>query len=241
MGLTPEQAAKNIRETPHGCGAFYDTTRGEIVKRDGWQAPDFRSLIKVAQTEQGRSEVSCVLEHVQGVTMAKPMIFTDDTYPTHYTFANQVKVQTNKDAQAVAPVYDELSRTIESHLWLANLEMSSGITPTMSTTSKMPREPHPQGPIEMTWTQLAHEQIALEEAHAAHDVSRMLRGVVSNMHLLAKLSREAGFTPYACCLKSQINSNRPPSDCDLGSVWSLQVDLDKDMPKACALAMEPSL
>ena len=71
------------------------------------------------------------------------------------------------------------------------------------------------------------------------------------MHLLAKLSslREAGFTRYvgharyiyACYLKSQISSSRSPSGCDLGSVWSLQVDLDKDMPKACALAMKPSL
>ena len=113
----------------------------------------------------------------------------------------------------------------------------------------MPREPHPEGPTEMTCNELAWEQIALEQAHAAHDVSRMLRGVVSNMHLLAKLSREAGFTPYAghahyidaCYLKSQINSSRPLSDCDLASVWSLQVHLDKDMPKACALAMKPSL
>ena len=119
----------------------------------------------------------------------------------------------------------------------------------MSATAGMPKEPHPEGPTEMTWNQLACEQIALEEAHAAHDVSRMLRGLVSNVHLLAKLSREAKFTPsvghahyiYGCYLKSQINSSRPPSDCDLGSVWSLQVDLDKDMPKACALAMKPSL
>ena len=177
------------------------------------------------------------------------MIFTDDTQPSHFTFANQIGVHTDEDAQAVAPVHDELSRTIESHLWLASLEMSSGIAPTMSTTSQMPREPHPEGPITMTWNQLACEQIALEEAHGPHDVCRMLRGVISNMHLLAKLSREAGFTPsvghahyiYACFLKSQINSNRPPSECDLGSAWSLQVDLDKDMPKACALAMKPSL
>ena len=55
----------------------------------------------------------------------------------------------------------------------------------------------------------------------------MLRG---NTHLLAKLSREAGFLPYMrhahyiceCYLKSKINSGRPPSDCDLSSVWSLQ-------------------
>ena len=101
----------------------------------------------------------------------------------------------------------------------------------------------------MTWHQLEHEQTALVRAHEDNDVSRMLRGVVSNMHLLAKLSREAGFIPYighahyiyACYLKSKINSSRPPSDCDLSSVWSLQVDLDKDMPKACSLAMKPSL
>ena len=77
----------------------------------------------------------------------------------------------------------------------------------------------------------------------------MLRGVVSNMHLLAKLSREAGLLPYighahyiyACYLKSKINSSRPPDDCDLSSVWSLQVDLDKDLPQLASLSMQPSL
>ena len=127
MGLTPEQAAKNISETPRGRVAFYDAARGEIVKPDGWQPPDFRSLIKVAQTEQGRSEVSCVLEHVQGVTMAKPMIFTDGTHPTHYAFANQVGVQTEEDAQGAPQIPDELSRTIESHLWLANLKIHQAL------------------------------------------------------------------------------------------------------------------
>ena len=144
---------------------------------------------------------------------------------------------------------DELTLTIKSHLWLANLEMSSGTTPTMSSTSKLPRQPHPDGPSIMTWHQLEHAQNAIVEAHKASDVSGMLKGVVSNMHLLAKLSREAGFLPYIghahyiyeCYLKSQINSSRPPSGCDLSTVWSLQVDLDKDMPKACFLAMKPSL
>ena len=46
----------------------------------------------------------------------------------------------------------------------------------------------------MTWHQLEHEQAALVRAHEENDMSQMLRGVVSNMHLLAKLSREAGFT-----------------------------------------------
>ena len=118
------------------------------------------------------------------------------------------------------PIPDESGRATESHLWL-------GLPP---------------------WNQLEHEQNALVRAHADNDVSRMLRGVVSNMLLLTKLSREAGFAPYmgnahyiyACYLKNKINSSRPPSDCDLSSVWSLQVDLDKDMPKVCSLAMKPS-
>ena len=51
MGLTRDKAAKWIRETPHGCFAFYDEARGEPVKPDDWNPPDFRSLIQVAQTE----------------------------------------------------------------------------------------------------------------------------------------------------------------------------------------------
>ena len=249
MGVTPDQAAKHITETPHGRVAFYDAPKGEIVKPDGWKPPDFRSLVKVAQTEQGKSEVSCVLEDVKGVVLAKPMmIITGDTQPTHFAFANQVGVQTDASARD-NPIPDELGRTVESHLWLANLEMSAGTTPTMSTTSQLPQQPHPDGPTIITWNQLEHEQSALVRAHADNDMSRMLRGVVSNMHLLTKLSREAGFTPYmghahytyACYLKSLINSSHPPSSCDLSSVWSLQVDLDKDMAKACSLAMKPSL
>ena len=99
IGLTPEAAAKSIHETPRGRVAFYDDTRGETVKADDWKPPNFRSLIKVGQTEQGRSEVSCVLEHAQGVTMAKSMIFTDDTHPTHFIFANLVGVQNGEDEQ----------------------------------------------------------------------------------------------------------------------------------------------
>ena len=114
MGLTPDQAAKRITETPHGRVALYDVARGQIVKPDGWRPPDFRSSIKVARTEQGRSEVSCVLEHVKGVTTAKPMILTDDTQPTHFTFANQVGVQINESVSAENPVPDELGRTFRS-------------------------------------------------------------------------------------------------------------------------------
>ena len=177
MGLTPDQAARHIKETPHGRVAFYDAAKGEIVKPDGWRPPDFRSLIKDAQTEQGKSEVSCVLEEVTGVIMAKPMI-----------------IHRRHSADPL-------------HL----LEMSAGTTPTMSTTSQLPQQPRPDGPTTMTWHQLEHEQGALGRAHADNNMSRMLRGVVSNMHLLTKLSREAGFAPYmghahyihACYLKSQ--------------------------------------
>ena len=100
MGLTPDLAARQITTTPHGHFALYDAKRGEVVKSDRWRLPHFRSLIKVAQTEQGRSEVSCVLENVQGVVMAKPMIFSDETQPTHFTFANQVGVQTDESQSA---------------------------------------------------------------------------------------------------------------------------------------------
>ena len=144
------------------------------------------------------------------------MIFTDDTRPSHFTFANQVGVQTGEDEGDETAIPDELRRAIESHLWLTNLEVFSGMTPTMSVNSETPRQPHPDGPTTVTRNQLATEQIAL--AHANQDVSRMLQGVVSNTHLLAKFSRGAGFTPdlghahyiYACHLKSHINSSCPP-------------------------------
>ena len=140
MGLNPEQAARQITPTPKGQFALYDAQKGEVVKSERWRPPDFRSLIKVAQTEQGRSEVSCVIEDIKSVVMARPMIFSDETQPTNFTFANQIGVQT--DGESIdGSVPDELARTIQSHLWLANLEMTSGCTPTMSSTSKLPRQP----------------------------------------------------------------------------------------------------
>ena len=43
-------------------------------------------------------------------------------------------MQTDEDTSD-GSIPDELARTIQSHLWLANLEISSGCTPTMSTTT----------------------------------------------------------------------------------------------------------
>ena len=248
MGLSPDQAARQITSTPTGNFALYDVKRGEVVRSDRWRPPDFRSLVKIAQTEQGRSEVSCLFEGHENLLMAKPMIFSEETGPTHFTFANQVGVQTN-ESTTNGSTPDELTRTIQSHLWLANLEISSGCAPAWSATLPIPRDPHPDGPSIMTWHQLEDVHKAIVTAHRERNVSGMLKGVVSNMHLLAKFAREAGFLPYIghahyiyeCYLKSQINSSRPPSGCDLSSVWSLQTDLDRDMPMLCSLAMKPSL
>ena len=109
---------------------------------------------------------------------------------------------------------------------MANLEISSGISPSMSTTTQMPRQPHPDGSTIMTWHQLVDAQKAIVKGHSDKNVSAMLKGVVANMHMLAKLSREAGFLPYIghahylyeCYLKSQINSSSPPSGCNLSTV-----------------------
>ena len=250
LGLTPDQAAREVTPTPHGRYALYDARKGEIAKSDTWKPPDFRSLIHAASTEAGRSELSCVLDDTKTVVMARPMILSDETRPTDYTFANRVTAHVQTDQDLVdGSTPDELARTIQSHLWLANLEISSGIAPAMSTTSQMPRQPHPDGPTTMTWHQLEDAQKAIVKGHSDRNVSAMLKGVVANMHILNKFSREAGFLPYIghahyiyeCYLKSQINSSRPPSGCDLSTVWSLQVDLDKDLPKACSLALKPSL
>ena len=84
--------------------------------------------------------------------------------------------------------------------------------------SEMPRQPNPEGPTTMTRNQLAHEQIEFERAHADLDVSRMLKRVVSNMRLLAKFFREAGFAPYLghahyiyACAFEEPNQLKPPS------------------------------
>ena len=100
--------------TPHGRVAFYDAAKGEIVKPDGWRPPDFRSLIKVAQTEQGKSEASCVSEDVKGVIKAKPMIFTEDTEPLTLPLLTKLGCKTDESVSVDNPVPDELGRTIES-------------------------------------------------------------------------------------------------------------------------------
>ena len=114
LRLTPEQASKCIHEAPHGRFALYDIALGEPARPDEFRGPDFRQLIQVAQTEQGRSEVSCVIEHDHPhFIRARPMILTDDTRPSLFTFANQVSVQTD-DTSAATGTPEELRQTIAS-------------------------------------------------------------------------------------------------------------------------------
>ena len=90
----------------------------------------------------------------------------------------------------------------------------------------------------MTWHLLEDAQQAIVQGKRDREVSAMLKGVVANMHVLCRFSREAGFLPYIghahyiyeCYLKSRDQLKQPPSGCDLSTVWSLMVDLDKDLP-----------
>ena len=50
MGLTLNRRLGRSPQ-PKGQFALYDAKRGEVVKSDRWRPPDFRSLIKVAQTD----------------------------------------------------------------------------------------------------------------------------------------------------------------------------------------------
>ena len=101
----------------------------------------------------------------------------------------------------------------------------------------------------MTRNQLLDAQLKLDQAHQQRDISKMLKGIVTNMHCLARFSREAGLTPcighahylYACYLKSQVSSRNPPSEYNMDSVWSFQVDFKTTMPMSCTLALSPSL
>ena len=114
-----------------------------------------------------------------------------------------------------------------------------GDAPSMLLQPAIPRQQHPEGPTALTMSQLLDSHTQLEAARRGRDLSKMLKGVVTNMRCLVKFVREAGLTPYighahyiyVCFLKSRISSRSPPSDCNL----------HRDMPKACALALSPSL
>ena len=118
------------------------------------------------------------------------------TRPSDLTFANHVGIQTDDlESQDMPDVPAELRQTIGSHLWLTSLEVSAAITPTMLLPS-FPRHPHADGPTPMTMEQLLDAQLKLEQAHQQRHISKMLKGVATSMHCLAKFSREAGLTSH---------------------------------------------
>ena len=97
LGLTPDQAARDVTQTPHGRFTLYDAQKGEIVKPDTWKPPDFRSLIQATGTEAGKSELSCVLDDTRSVVMARPMILSEETRPSDHTFAHCVATLVQTD------------------------------------------------------------------------------------------------------------------------------------------------
>ena len=68
----------------------------QLFKPPDFKPPSADSLVQIAQTEKGSSEVSCVIDQDnQGFLKAPPMIHTDDSRPSGFTFAH-VAVQTAK-------------------------------------------------------------------------------------------------------------------------------------------------
>ena len=175
--------------------------QGKFVRPDDFKCPDVRSLIQVAQTEHGRSEVSCIIHSVhRDLLRAQPMILTDDSRPSHFTVANQVGVQTDdsdEDEEVIPGIPEELHQTIGSHLWLRNLEVSAAITPRMVQQPLTPTRLHPDGPATVTRNQLLNAQLPLDQAHQQRDITQTLKGVVTNMLCLARFSQEAGSSTSA--------------------------------------------
>ena len=146
-------------------------------------------LVQLAQTEGGKSEVSCAIDYDNPVFVkVVPMVHTDASRPSDFAFANHVSMQTDDSEDEDMPtVPAELRQTINNHLWLTTLEVSAAITPTLPVQPFFPRHPHPDRPTHMTKKQLLHAQLKLDQAHQQRDISKMLKGIVTNMHCLAKL------------------------------------------------------
>ena len=98
--------------------------------------------------------------------------------------------------------------TVGSHVWLANLAASSR---EHSLPTALQRPP--------SFDRATH----LEAACQGRQLTRMLKGVVTNMHCLALLSLETGMVPYlgpaqhidACYLEALQTSQQPPEECTL--------------------------
>ena len=204
--------------------------KDKFVKPPDFKHPNVDSLVKIAQIEKGKSEVSCVInEDDHGLSTATPMVHTDDSRPSDFTFAHMaMQTDDQDDDDPLLDVPEELRKIIGCRWWLVNLEAPAAITPSMLRQPSLPRHPQPDGPTPLTMSQLLDSQLKFDEAHRDGGVSKMIKGVLTKMHCLVKFSREAGLTPYmghahylhACYLKSKITSRSPLSDCNLESIWS---------------------
>ena len=82
----------------------------------------------------------------------------------------------NEDSDDPPDIPAELKQTIGCHLWLANLELSAAITPSMLRQPSLPRHPHSDDLLLRLCPNCT--QAKLDEAH----LSKMLKGVVTNTH-----------------------------------------------------------
>ena len=135
-----------LKQTPSGRFTLY--VKGKLAKAPDFKHPDVSSLVKIAQIEKGKSEASCVIrEDDHGLLKATPMIHTDDSRPSDFTFAHMaIQTDDQDDDDTPLDTPEELRKTIGWHLWLANLEVSDAITPTMLRQPSLPRHPHLDGP-----------------------------------------------------------------------------------------------
>ena len=76
LALSPEAAKKYVQIT--SSGRFTLCVKGKLIKPSDFKQPKADSWVQIAQTEKGKSEVSCVIDQDdQGFLKATPMIHTD--------------------------------------------------------------------------------------------------------------------------------------------------------------------
>ena len=96
------------------------------MKPPDFKHPSAQSLVQVVKAERGNSEISCINnQDSKDFLKAIPMGHAAESRSSAFTFAH-VAVYTNESAsKASFEVPDEMKRTIDSHLCLANMEASA--------------------------------------------------------------------------------------------------------------------
>ena len=136
-GVSPVRC---VRET--SGGKYTLCINDKIIKPPDFKQPIADFLVQVAQTEQGNSEVSCVIEQDKRRFLeATPMGRIDDSHPSAFTFANMT-MQIDESMSMLTPkVPDEHKQTIGCHLLLASLETSVGTPPDVRVRPEVSRHP----------------------------------------------------------------------------------------------------